>query len=145
MKVRILNKKVKYWPYLSVNQMVKRETVALDLDAIFSALSHPIRRAMLEQLAGSDATVSELARPHGVSLPAISRHVRVLEAAGLLKEEPDGRVRRCQIDAAPLSAAFGWLTRYRVLWEDRFARLAEHLEETRKKERKEERKHAHNR
>ena len=145
MKVRILNKKVKYWPYLSVNQMVKRETVALDLDAIFSALSHPIRRAMLEQLAGGDATVSELARPHGVSLPAISRHLRVLEAAGLLKEEPDGRVRRCQIDAAPLSAAFGWLTRYRVLWEDRFARLAEHLEETRKKERKEERKHARNR
>ena len=145
MKVRILNKKVKYWPYLSVNQMVKRETVALDLDAIFAALSHPIRRAMLERLAGGDATVSELARPHGVSLPAISRHVRVLEAAGLLKEEPDGRVRRCQIDAAPLSAAFGWLTRYRVLWEDRFARLAEHLEETRKKERKEERKHAHNR
>src|SRR5881392_2341684 len=116
--------------------MVKRETVALDLDAIFAALSHPIRRAMLERLAGGDATVS---------LPAISRHLRVLEGAGLLKEEPDGRVRRCQIDAAPLSAAFGWLTRYRVLWEDRFARLAEHLEETRKKERKEERKHAHNR
>src|SRR5439155_614741 len=89
--------------------------------------------------------LSGLDRPHSVSLPAISRHLRVLEAAGLLKEEPDGRVRRCQIDAAPLSAAFGWLTRYRVLWEDRLARLAEHLEETRKKERKEERKHAHNR
>src|SRR3989442_518528 len=71
--------------------MVKRGTIALDLDAIFSALSHPIRRAMLEQLAGGDATVSELARPHGVSLPAISRHLRVLEAAGLLKEEPHGR------------------------------------------------------
>src|SRR2546430_17412525 len=113
--------------------MVKRGTIALDLDAIFSALSHPIRRPMLEQLAGGDATVSELARPHGVSLPAISRHLRVLEAAGLLKEEPDGRVRRCQIAAAPLSAAFGWLTRYRVLWEDRFARLAEHLEGERKK------------
>jgi DNA-binding transcriptional ArsR family regulator len=125
--------------------MVKRETVPLDLDAIFAALSHPIRRAILEQLAGGEATVSELARPHGVSMPAISRHLRVLEGAGLLREEPDGRVRRCQIDAAPLSAAFGWLTRYRVLWEDRFARLAEHLEETRKKERREERKHAHNR
>lgn len=122
--------------------MVKRATVALDLDAIFAALSHPIRRAMLEQLAGGDATVGELAQPHGVSLPAISRHLRVLEKAGLLKEEPDGRVRRCQIDAAPLGAAFGWLTRYRVLWEDRFARLAEHLEETRKNARKEELKHA---
>jgi DNA-binding transcriptional ArsR family regulator len=125
--------------------MVKRATVALDLDAVFGALSHPIRRAMLEQLAGGEATVSELAQPHGVSLPAISRHLRVLEEAGLLKEEPDGRVRRCQIDAAPLSAAFGWLTRYRVLWEDRFARLAEHLEETRTKERKEELKHARKR
>src|SRR5947199_4359828 len=122
--------------------MVKRETVALDLDAIFAALSHPIRRAMLERLAGGDATVSELARPHGVSLPAISRHVRVLEAARLLKEEPDGRVRRCQIDAAPLSAAFGWLTRYRVLWEDRFARLDEHLKEVRDARGKEEHKHA---
>src|SRR2546423_15390571 len=114
--------------------MVKQGTVALDLDAIFSALSHPIRRAMLEQLAGGDATVSELARPHGVSLPAISRHLRVLEAAGLLKEDPEGRVRRCQIDAAPLSAAFGWLTRYRALWEDRSAPFAGHLEATREKE-----------
>src|SRR5438876_2901456 len=98
--------------------MVKRGTVALDLDAIFSALSHPIRRAMLEQLAGSDATVSELARPHGVSLPAISRHRRVLEAAGLLKEEADGRVRRCPIDGAARRAVFGWRRRFRVLGED---------------------------
>src|SRR5437762_12472463 len=118
--------------------MVKRETVALDLDAIFAALSHPIRRAMLERLAGGDATVSELARPHGVSLPAISRHLRVLAGAGLLKEGPDGRVRRCQIDAAPLSAAFGWLTRYRVPWDDRFARLAEPLEAVSEQGRQEE-------
>src|SRR5881628_3103970 len=122
--------------------MVKRSTVALDLDAVFAALSHPIRRAMLEQLARGDATVSELAQPHGVSLPAISRHLRVLEGAGLLTEEPDGRVRRCQIDAAPLSAAFGWLTRYRVLWEDRFARLAEHLEKSRPANVRKARKHA---
>ena len=109
--------------------MVNRATVALDLDAVFAALAHPIRRAILEQLAGGDATVGELAKPHDVSLPAISKHLRVLEDAGLLKVEPEGRVHRCHIDAAPLSAAFGWLTRYRVLWEDRFARLAKHLEE----------------
>ncbi len=109
--------------------MVKRATVSLDLDAVFAALAHPIRRAILEQLAGGDATVGELAEPHKVSLPAISKHLRVLEGAGLLKVEPEGRVHRCQIDAAPLSAAFGWLTRYRVLWEDRFDRLAKHLEE----------------
>src|SRR6266702_5648854 len=125
--------------------MVNRVADKLDLDAVFAALAHPIRRAIVEQLAGGDATVGELAEPHKVSLPAISRHLRVLEDAGLLQVEPEGRVHRCQIDAAPLSAAFGWLTRYRVLWEDRFARLAEHLEKTRKKERKEERKHAHNR
>lgn len=108
--------------------MVKRATPALDLDAVFAALAHPIRRAILEQLAGGDATVSQLAEPHKVSLPAISKHLRVLEDAGLLKVEPEGRVHRCRLDAAPLSAAFGWLTRYRVLWEDRFDRLARHLE-----------------
>src|SRR5437870_12795198 len=108
--------------------MVNRVADKVDLDAIFAALAHPIRRAILEQLAGGDATVGELAKPHDVSLPAISKHLRVLEDAGLLVVEPEGRVHRCQIDAAPLSAAFGWLTRYRVLWEDRFDRLAEHLE-----------------
>src|SRR5207302_9682570 len=117
----------------------------LDRDATLAALSHTIRSANLEQMACGDATVGELAKPHDVSLPAISKHLRVLEDAGLLVVEPEGRVHRCQIDAAPLSAAFGWLTRYRVLWEDRFDRLAKHLEENRKKERKEERKHAHNR
>lgn len=116
---------------LSLNQMVNRVAGKLDLDAIFAALAHPIRRAILEQLAGGDATVGELAKPHDVSLPAISRHLRVLEDAGLLVVEPEGRMHRCQIDAAPLSAAFGWLTRYRVLWEDRFDRLAKHLEENR--------------
>ena len=118
-----------------------KPTVALDLDAVFAALAHPIRRAILEQLAGGDATVGELAEPHRVSAPAISKHLRVLEDAGLLKVEPEGRVHRCQIDAAPLSAAFGWLTRYRVLWEDRFDRLAEHLGESRRKERTGETKH----
>ncbi len=122
---------VKYATCLFINQMVNRSTGPLDLDGIFAALAHPIRRAILEQLAGGDATVGELAMPHDVSLPAISRHLRVLEEAGLVQVEPEGRVHRCQLDAAPLSAAFGWLTRYRVLWEDRFDRLAKHLEEDR--------------
>ncbi len=111
--------------------MVKQRTASLDLDAVFAALAHPIRRAILEQLAAGDATVGELAEPHRVSLPAISKHLRVLEDAGLLKVSPEGRVHRCRLDAAPLSAAFGWLTRYRVLWEDRFDRLAKHLEKGR--------------
>src|SRR3989454_10999379 len=113
--------------------MVNRPGATTDRDAIFAALAPPIRRAILEQLSAGDANVSELAEPHKVSLPAISRPLRVLEGAGLIKVEPEGRVHRCQIAAAPLSAAFGWLTRYRVLWEDRFDRLAEHLGERRKK------------
>src|SRR6059058_5220388 len=122
--------------------MVHRTKALVDMDAIFAALAHPIRRAIVERLAGGDATVGELAEPHKVSLPAISKHLRVLEDAGLLQIEPEGRVHRCQIDAAPLSAAFGWLTRYRVLWEDRFARLDEHLKEVRDARGKEEHKHA---
>jgi DNA-binding transcriptional ArsR family regulator len=109
--------------------MAKRAKSTVDLDAVFAALAHPIRRAIIEQLAGGDASVSDLARPHKVSLPAISGHLRVLEKAGLLKVTPEWRVHRCHIDAAPMSAAFGWLTRYRILWEDRFNRLAREVEQ----------------
>src|SRR5438093_12352933 len=101
--------------------MVNRSVVAQKLDAVFAALAHPIRRAILEQLSRGDAIVSDLAGPHDVSPPAISRHLHVLEHAGLLVVEPEGRVHRCQIDAKPLSAAFGWLTQYRVLWRARLA------------------------
>lgn len=100
----------------------------LDLDAIFKALAHPTRRELIEQVAGGPKSVGELAEPHDVSLAAVSKHLRVLEDAGLIEVEVDGRIRRCHLDAAPLSAAFGWLTRYRVLWEDRFDALAAHLE-----------------
>ena len=83
-----LTKPLSIRPGLSLNQMVNRVAGKLDLDAIFAALAHPIRRAILEQLAGGDATVGELAKPHDVSLPAISKHLRVLEDAGLLVVEP---------------------------------------------------------
>lgn len=109
--------------------------MAVDLDSIFSALSHPTRRAILEQLAGGDASVGELAKPHNVSLPAVSKHLHILEKAGLVEVTPEWRVRRCHFDAAPLSAAFGWLTRYRVLWEDRFGRLDIHLAEMKREKR----------
>lgn len=101
----------------------------IDLDAVFQALAHPIRRAVLEQVADGPKSVSELAEPHDVSLAAVSKHLHVLEDAGLIDIEKDGRVRRCHLEAAPLSAAFGWLTRYRVFWEDRLDALAIHLEE----------------
>jgi DNA-binding transcriptional ArsR family regulator len=99
-----------------------------DLDAVFAALAHPIRRAMLERLAEGDCTVGELAAPHDVTLPAISKHLRILEDAGLLEQTPNGRVRRCSLRARPLSAAFSWIVQYRILWEDRLDRLARHLE-----------------
>ncbi len=106
--------------------MVKQQRV--DLDAVFAAIAHPIRRAILERLAGGECTVSDVAQPHAVTAPAISRHLRVLEDAGLLEQTPDGRVRRCALKAAPLSAAFGWLLQYRVFWESALDALADHLE-----------------
>lgn len=99
-----------------------------ELDAVFAALAHPIRRAMLARLASGDCSVGDLAAPHDVSLPAISKHLRVLEEAGLLEQTPDGRVRRCSLKAKPLSEAFSWIVQYRIFWERRFDKLAAHLE-----------------
>ncbi|MCI4320144.1 MAG: metalloregulator ArsR/SmtB family transcription factor [Thermoplasmata archaeon] len=106
--------------------MAKRN--AVDLDAVFAALAHPIRRGILERLAGGSRTVNELAAPYQVRLPTISRHLSVLEAAGLVHVDREGRARRRRLDAAPLSLAFGWLTRYRVLWEDRLDRFGSLVE-----------------
>lgn len=106
--------------------MVKEPRV--DLDAVFAALAHPIRRSIVQRLAEGECSVAELAAPHDVSLPAISRHLRVLEDAGLLEQTPDGRVRRCALKARPLSAAFGWLVQYRLFWEDALDAMARHLE-----------------
>lgn len=108
--------------------MVKHQQGEPDLDAIFQSLAHPIRRALLEDLADGPQPIGALAEPFDVSLAAISKHVSVLEDAGLVDIEADGRIRRCHLNAAPLGAAFGWLTRYRVFWEDRFDALAIHLE-----------------
>jgi len=113
-----------------VNSMVKRPDAARvpDLDAVFAALSHPIRRSIIERLSEGECVVSDLAAPHDVSLPAISKHLRVLEEAGLLEQTPEGRVRRCTLNAAPLSAAFGWIVQYRLFWEDALDALARHVE-----------------
>ena len=113
--------------------MVKGRAVSaharVDLDAVFAALAHPIRRSIIERLSAGECTVSDLAEPHDVSPPAISKHLRVLEEAGLLEQTPDGRVRRCTLNAKPLSAAFGWIVQYRLFWEDALDALATHLEE----------------
>src|SRR5919106_4888346 len=106
--------------------MVKGRRV--DLDGVFSALAHPIRRAIVARLAEGDCTVGDLAEPHDVSPPAITKHLRVLEDAGLLEQTPDGRVRRCALKAQPLNAAFGWIVQYRLFWEDALDALAKKLE-----------------
>jgi len=111
-------------------------TAANALDKTFSALSDPTRRAILRRLANGERTVTELAQPFDVSLPAISKHLRVLEVAGLVMQEKDGRIRRCQLSAGPLQDAARWIERYRRFWEESFNRLDEYLSELQKKEKK---------
>lgn len=98
-----------------------------NLDRIFSALSDSTRRSILERLATGQASVTELAEPFDMSLPAISKHLGVLERAGLLVREKDGRVRRCTLKAAPMRDAAQWIARYRAFWEDQFDALDEYL------------------
>jgi DNA-binding transcriptional ArsR family regulator len=99
------------------------------LDATFAALADPTRRAILTRLASGEASVMELARPFAMSQPAISKHLKVLERAGLIKRGRDGQRRPCRIEAKPLAEADAWLERYRQIWESNFARLDQVLEE----------------
>jgi DNA-binding transcriptional ArsR family regulator len=97
------------------------------LTATFSALAHPVRRSMLERLAHGEATVNELAEPFAMSLPAVSRHIKVLEQAGLVTQGQRAQYRPCSIDATPLREVASWAERYRPIWEGRFDRLATYL------------------
>jgi DNA-binding transcriptional ArsR family regulator len=97
------------------------------IDRAFSALADPTRRAIVQRLALGEATVTELARPFAISLPAISRHLRVLEAAALVRQERDGQFRRCRLDAEGLQSAAEWLDFYRHFWSESLDRLDEHL------------------
>jgi DNA-binding transcriptional ArsR family regulator len=97
------------------------------LDATFTALADPTRRAILARLAQGESSVSELAEPFDVSLPAILKHLHVLERAGLVEHEKEGRVRRCRLKARPLRAAMSWLDHYRNFWEVRLDALERHL------------------
>ena len=100
------------------------------LNEIFGALADPTRRAILARLALGETSVGELAEPFEMSLPAVSKHLNVLETAGLVQREKQGRVRRCQLDGRPLEAAAGWIEDYRRFWESQFDSLARYLEET---------------
>lgn len=98
------------------------------LDDAFFALSDPTRRSILERLGAREARVTELAEPHDMSLPAISKHLRVLEQAGLLQRRVDGRQHFLRVNPDSLQAVRQWIERQRVFWEGGFDRLAEHLE-----------------
>ncbi|MBL8154933.1 MAG: winged helix-turn-helix transcriptional regulator [Anaerolineae bacterium] len=97
------------------------------LSATFAALADPTRRAILSRLAQGEATVKELAEPFAMSLPAISKHLKVLERAGLISQGRKAQWRPCKIDAAPLKEAADYIGLYRQLWEARFDRLDDYL------------------
>ena len=99
------------------------------LDLTFQALADPARRAMVERLTRGTASVSELARPLAMSLPAVMQHLAMLEDSGLVQSKKVGRVRTCRIDAKALSLAETWISRRRAEWEQRLDRLGDYLEE----------------
>jgi DNA-binding transcriptional ArsR family regulator len=105
--------------------MVKYEEPILD--RVFSALADPTRRGVLESLSGGSLAVSELAAPHGMSLPGFMKHLRVLEDAGLIAREKEGRVVSCELSAQPMKAASAWMSRYEKFWSDKLDSLARYL------------------
>jgi len=110
------------------NQMVKYST--RNLDRTFAALADPTRRRILSHLARGSKRVTQLARPHAMSLPAVSKHLRVLEKAGLLRRRRYGRVHQMKLEAGPLKKAAQWVEEYRQFWEGSLDRLAAYLERT---------------
>ncbi|MBC8280045.1 MAG: winged helix-turn-helix transcriptional regulator [Chloroflexi bacterium] len=99
------------------------------LNSTFAALADPTRRAILERLSHGDSSVTALAEPFDVSLPAISKQLRVLERAGLLVQQKDGRVRRCHLEAQPMKAAVDWIAQYQRFWDEQLESLASYLED----------------
>ena len=100
------------------------------LDKTFAALAHPTRRAILTRLAkGESASVSDLAEPFDVSLMAVSKHLKVMEEAGLIRREKDGRVLRCSFDPESIEAASGWIETHREFWSQQLDSLAAYLEQ----------------
>jgi len=109
---------------------------AAHLDATFAALADPTRRAILARLSNGEASVTELARPFSMSQPAISKHLKVLERAGLITRGRDAQRRPCRIEGKALADASGWLEGYRQLWEARYQQLDGLLEELKAEEKK---------
>lgn len=104
------------------------------LNAIFAALSDPTRRAILARLASGEATVTEIAEPFDMSLPAVSKHLKVLRRAGLIESSRQAQWRPCRLEPSPLKEVADWLERYRRFWEESFERLDAYLSEMKEKE-----------
>ena len=104
-----------------------------DLDSVFAALADPTRRTVLNTLADNGApspkgvSVTELAAPHGMSLPGFMKHLRVLQEAGLIAREKEGRVVSCELSATPMKTAAAWMSRYEKFWNDKLDSLARYL------------------
>ena len=109
---------------------------SIRLDATFAALADPTRRAILARLAAGEASVLDLARPFAMSQPAISKHLKVLERAGLISRGREAQRRPCRIEAQPLAEANGWLEDYRRFWEKNFERLDHLLDELKAEKKK---------
>lgn len=106
------------------------------LSTTFAALADPTRRAILARLMAGEASVNELAEPFAMSLPAVSKHLKVLENAGLIARGREAQWRPCRLEAAPLKDAVDWLERYRRFWEERLDGLGVYLRELQRKEKK---------
>ena len=106
-------------------------TATEELDRTFAALADPTRRAILARLAGGEATVTELAEPFDITLPAVSKHLKVLERAGLIARGRAAQWRPARLEAKPLKDVAEWTERYRRFWEESYDRLDEYLEELR--------------
>jgi DNA-binding transcriptional ArsR family regulator len=120
---------------------VLQDTMSVDpLSATFAALADPTRRAILARLTSGVASVTELAEPFDISMPAVSKHLKVLEHAGLIARSRDAQWRPCRLDAGPLKEVADWVERYRRFWEQSFERLDDYLRELKMKEKKHGRK-----
>jgi DNA-binding transcriptional ArsR family regulator len=109
------------------------------LDAAFAALADPTRRAIVSRLARGDATVNELAAPFDMSLPAVSKHLKVLERSGLISRRRDAQFRPCHLEGRALDGALDWIDRHRQIWDERFDKLDAHLREVQKTDNREKR------
>jgi len=123
--------------------MVHYDAATDPLSVTFAALADPTRRAILARLTDGEASVTELAEPFDMSMPAISKHLKVLERAGLIARGRDAQWRPCRLNAGPLQQAASWIGEYRSFWEQSFDRLDEYLRELQKKEKKKDERSSH--